>query len=192
MLKQAQLDYCLCSTSKLIEIFPERTDFCRHFLSVCQNRNISRTKNGVSLNHRHKACKESRWLTTTLQENTSSRNPELQNSPTVWPQLWQGLRLLQHLLLPGPPALWKQQGCPLSLVNLKATRHTWPSSRAAGNLRTLRTKFMPRLWVSKPRETLSLGFSGLTLVWIAKKMWMTWDMATCQTEPLDSNFIKWL
>lgn len=62
MLKQTQLDYCLCSTLKLAEKIPEKLpEFCRHFLSVCQNRNISQTKNRVSLNFRNKACKDSWW-----------------------------------------------------------------------------------------------------------------------------------
>ena len=48
----------MCSTLKLVEKFPEKQDLRRHFLSVCQNRKISQTKNRVSLNFRNKACKE--------------------------------------------------------------------------------------------------------------------------------------
>lgn len=40
-----------------------KTGLLRAFLSVCQNRNISQTKNRVSLTFRNKACKESCRLT---------------------------------------------------------------------------------------------------------------------------------
>jgi len=48
MLKQTQLDYGLCSALRLVENFPEKRDFCGHFLPAFQKKKIFLKEQGFT------------------------------------------------------------------------------------------------------------------------------------------------
>lgn len=108
--------------------------------------------------------------------------PRTQSYHMFFPLL--GLQPVQHLLFPGPPALWKYQDHPLCY---EPQNYIWPSCWAAQNLRPLRTQLMPNLWVLKPWETFpwaswdSLWYKLLKNV----KTWMPWNLGN-KTDPPDS------